>query len=365
MLTNEKLPKWTKESTPIYDIKRSYTENLEQGPFFDSAIPKRDISEIEVLYDFLGVQVASPLGVPAGPLLGSKWTTLAGKLGFDIVTYKTIRSRKHNCHPLPNMLYVDVDHKKKIATLRDNLPEDIAHLGVTNSFGMPSMDKDYLMEDIKKAHEGLGKNQVLVVSFVGTPSEDTDFFTDFADAGLLAKEAGAKIVEANFSCPNVATKEGSIYKNEETVYALGKKLKDALGDTPLIIKVGVFDDIEHMRKVFIAAARAGIDAISGINTLSMKAITKEGKPALDEHRKTSGICGGPIREAGLNFVRCARKVIREEKLKLTLIGVGGITTKEHFDAYLEAGADFVQTATGMMWDPLLAMRHHNQKGKLV
>ncbi|PCH50427.1 MAG: hypothetical protein COC20_06690, partial [Cellvibrionales bacterium] len=93
------------------------------------------------------------------------------KLGFDIVTYKTIRSRKHNCHPLPNMLYVDVDHKKKIATLRDNLPEDIAHLGVTNSFGMPSMDKDYLMEDIKKAHEGLGKNQVLVVSFVGTPSE--------------------------------------------------------------------------------------------------------------------------------------------------------------------------------------------------
>ncbi|MCH9630965.1 MAG: Dihydroorotate dehydrogenase [Chlamydiia bacterium] len=365
MLTKEKLPEWTKETTPLYDIKRSYTENLEEGPFFDSAIPKRDASEIEVLYDFLGVQVASPLGVPAGPLLGSKWTTLASKLGFDIVTYKTIRSRKHNCHPLPNMLYVDVNHAEKVATQRESLPEDIAKLGVTNSFGMPSMDKDYLIEDIKKAHEGLGKNQALVVSFVGTPSEDTDFFDDFVEAGLLAKEAGAKIVEANFSCPNVATKEGSLYKNEETVYALGKKLKDALGSTPLIIKVGIFDDIEHMRKVFVAAAKAGIDAISGINTLSMSAVTKDGAPALGEKRKTSGICGGPIREAGLNFVRCARKIISEEKLKLTLIGVGGITKKEHFYAYLEAGADFVQTATGMMWDPLLAMRHHNTKGDLT
>lgn len=52
------------------------------------------------------VQVASPVGVPAGPLLDSKWTTLAANLGFDIVTYKTIRSQASTGHDPPNVLYL-------------------------------------------------------------------------------------------------------------------------------------------------------------------------------------------------------------------------------------------------------------------
>jgi hypothetical protein len=38
-------------------------------------------------------QVASRLGVPAGPLLDSNWTSFAARMGFDIVTYKTIRTQ--------------------------------------------------------------------------------------------------------------------------------------------------------------------------------------------------------------------------------------------------------------------------------
>ena len=34
---------------------------------------------------------------------------------------------------------------------------------------------------------------------------------------------------------------------------------------------------------------------------------------------------------------------------------------EHFDAFLEAGADIATTATGMMWDPYLALRYHERK----
>ena len=125
----------------------------------------------------------------------------------------------------------------------------------------------------------------------------------------------------------------------------------------------MFDDKEHQKEVFLAAAKAGIDAISGINTLSMKAVTKEGDYALDENRKTSGVCGGPIKQAGLLFVKQAREIIDDETLPLTLIGVGGITCPQDFKEYLNAGADFVQSATGMMWDPYLAMRFHLNEGK--
>lgn len=42
---------------------------------------------------FVCWQVASRLGVPAGPLLDSRWTTFARQMGFDILTYKTIRTQ--------------------------------------------------------------------------------------------------------------------------------------------------------------------------------------------------------------------------------------------------------------------------------
>ncbi len=76
---------------------------------------------------------------------------------------------------------------------------------------------------------------------------------------------------------------------------------------------------------------------------------------------TSGICGGPIRQVALQFVHSAAKINAREKLDLTLIGVGGITLPEHFDLFLNAGAHAAMSATGMMWDPYLAARYHQQK----
>ena len=107
-----------------------------------------------------------------------------------------------------------------------------------------------------------------------------------------------------------------------------------------------------------AAARAGVRGVSGINTISMKVLDKKGDPALGPGRLTSGICGNPIRHAALEFIQQARAINEKEKLGLAIIGTGGVTLPEHFTEFLNAGADIVMTATGMMWDPYLALRHH-------
>ena len=83
MLKEKTLPKWSPKTLPIYDIQKTYLENLKKGPCFVGEIPKRP--EVSMLYDFLGTPVASPLGVPAGPLLDSKWTTLAAQLGLILL----------------------------------------------------------------------------------------------------------------------------------------------------------------------------------------------------------------------------------------------------------------------------------------
>lgn len=136
-------------------------------------------------------------------------------------------------------------------------------------------------------------------------------------------------------------------------------IKAAIKDTPLIIKVGYIKDLAQIKALALSAAKAGVDAISGINTVSMEVKTKQGLPALGENRKRSGICGGPIKTFGLDFIDNLTNIIQQEKLSLTTIGVGGITLPEHFDQYFNAGATFAQSATGMMWDPYLAMRYHN------
>ena len=358
------LPPWWPEHPPIYDIEKSYGENLENGPFFEGEIPRRTPPPREKWVDFLGFPVACPLGVPAGPLLNSRWVTFAAQMGFDIVTYKTIRSQPHPAHAHPNMIYVDtkgsLTHERTAEILMQATkpPIDMETLAATNSFGIPSQGEDFLVEDIAKAHASLAPGQVMIVSVVGTPRPDEDFIEDFAEAAKIALRGGAKIIEADLSCPNVTTCEGSLFTDADAVYEIAVSMKKVMGSVPLIIKVGVIHDQEVLRKVMVAAAKGGVEAICGINTVSMKVVNQEGAPALGENRLQSGVCGGPIREAALDFIRMAHAVNAQEKLGMTLMGTGGATAPEHFTQFFEAGADVAMSAVGMMWDPYLAARYH-------
>ncbi len=351
------IPDWFPDHPAIYDIEKSYAENAKEGPFFQGPIPKRTPSA--KTFDLFGHKVNSPLGVPAGPLLNSRWIALAAKLGFDVPTYKTIRSLAHPGHPPPNVIYVKPTGPHR-AVLAEEPSNDLSDFTITNSFGMPSMSPDFLLEDIARANQSLSKGQVMIVSVVGTPFQGLSFADDFVRAALLAKEAGAKIIEANFSCPNVDKAEGSLYTSPETVYEYAKKISHAIHPLPLILKVGLFQNPEQMKQVFLAAARGGAHAICGLNAVSMDVVDAKGDAALGESRKSSGVCGGAIRPQALHFIHSAADLIRKEKLGLLLIGCGGITRPEHFDEFLEAGAHFALAATGMMWDPFLALRYHER-----
>lgn len=348
-------------AAPLYDIHKSYAENLAQGPSFTGEIPHRTFLPESQWIDFLGYRVASPLGVPAGPLLDSRWTTLAARLGFDIVTYKTIRSQKYSGHPLPNIIYVEASPQDSRTAYEVSPPADAASISITNSFGMPSMPESYLQEDIAKARRYLMKGQLLIVSVVGTPEFSSTIPEDFVRAALLAKEAGAQVIEANFSCPNISSKEGSLYCDPESAYLTASLLAKAVAPLPLIIKVGAFKERWMLEKLLTALARANVRAVCGINSVSMRVLTNKNEPALGEERITSGVCGNLIRTDALEFVRAAKQIILKEGLDLELAGCGGIMQPEQFDQFLESGSKVAMSATGMMWDPYLASKWHKIK----
>lgn len=346
------------KDSSLYDIHQSYSFNATHGPFFTGEIPERPRSSKKI--DFLGFSLNSPLGVPAGPLLNARWVELAGKLGFDLPVYKTIRSFAHPGHALPNILFVEPDSPSTAHLLKE-IPSDPTQISITNSFGMPSQSPDFLLQDIAKANQCLQEGQLLIVSIVGTPGQGVSFGEDFVRTAIFAKEAGAKVIEANFSCPNVGHAEGCLYTSPETVRAFASAIVKAIHPIPLILKVGVFANESLMRDMFIAAARAGVRAICGINSVSMQVEDEKGKPALGSSRPSSGICGAAIKPEALQFIQTAHQINQKERLDLTLMGCGGIMRPEHIDEFLQQGASIAMSATGMMWDPYLAFKWHRKR----
>ncbi|MEI7555524.1 hypothetical protein [Candidatus Chlorohelix sp.] len=357
------------KTNSTYNIGLSYDENYERGPEFAGKLPVlAEINRGLPAYSFFGKKLNSPLGVPAGPLLNSAYIKLYADLGFDVLTYKTVRTLRIPVHPFPNVLAVATSPEQMMPRGAKPeltcLPDDsspLEQLSITNSFGMPSRDPQTWQEDVAKARAAIHEGQMLVVSVVGTVKVGgtlQELAEDFALAGEWAKQAGAEAVEANFSCPNVQSGEGSLYQSPEAVGLIAAAMRKRLGSTPLILKMGFLGDDNLTREVVSAAVRGGANALAAINTIPANVRTSEGVQALPGNgRLSSGICGAAIKSAGQAMVKRlleTRRALGISSSDLALIGVGGVMTAPDALEYLELGVDGVQSGTGAMWNPYLA-----------
>ncbi len=344
---------------PVYDIRVSYEENYKKGPVFGINPPPLQPTHQTV--PFLGIPCRSRIGIPAGPLLNSEWIGFYAKMGFDILTYKTVRSHSHPSYPNPNCLYVPFNRPFRMEDLQSPLiatldyhPSQMTSVTITNSFGMPSKDPSVWIPDVGLALKSLEKDQVLVVSVVGIDQADCSMPEDFARTAKMAKEAGAMAIEVNFSCPNVKGKEGQLYQSPESSEKVLSLVRKAIGTIPLIMKIGQISDL-NLADRLVEKVAPFIQGIGAINTVSGTIINSNGQPALPgTGRERSGLCGAGIRDLSLQTVGILRKSIDKGGFKIDLIGVGGYNTPEDFPLFRNEGADFVMSATGAMWDPYLA-----------
>ena len=368
------------QSEPFYDVNRTYEDNYEQGPFGAFAVAL-DAPEQAADADsratsgetFMGVPVNLAFGIPAGPLLNSRFTTAAFRMGFDLATYKTVRSRAWGCNPFPNVLAV---HPKSAdgsltpgsAELDEGVLADTNYerpISISNSFGVPSQDPDLWQPDMFRAIEAAGPGQLLVPGFQGSRvagMSEADYIADHATTARLVKETGAKVMVMNTSCPN----EGHnrlLCHDPLLVGRITEAVKNEIGDTPLMIKLAFIPsdgDLELM--VRSTVGRGTVQGFSTINTISARLVDKDGNQALPgAGRDRSGVCGNAIRGAGLSMVRRLAAIRERLGLDFEINGVGGVVSPDDYAAYKAAGADSVMSATGAMWDAELA---HKIKAQL-
>jgi dihydroorotate dehydrogenase (NAD+) catalytic subunit len=346
------MPASVSKTPQVYDYRRSYEWNYDNAP---ESPWDGDVPQMPETWDFCGLRVNSPLGMPAGPLLNSRWILHYASLGFDVLTYKTVRSANRFCYEPPNLLPVSAGQ----LTGRNDVVSAAESAERTRSwaisFGMPSKEPAEWRADVEKARKGLSSGQVLCVSVVASPKEDSTLESiarDFAQCAVWAKEAGAQVIEANLSCPNVCTSEGQLYTSPEASRLASQAIRQAVGHTPVALKIGLFGNALEAEE-FIRAVSEYVDAISTTNSIS--AAVQDGNSALF-NGLTRGIGGMCIHDRCLEEVRMLSGVVARQRSHLKLIGVGGVSSAEEVQSRLQAGAHHVQLATAPMLDPFIGIR---------
>ena len=337
---------------PAYDIAASYQENYDRGPSLDPPpeVPGTPHKE------FLGFSVSSRFGIAAGLLLNSKWILGYARQGYDLLTYKTVRSAARECYPPPNWVYVDADESDGPVYVLDQPPADPNAISSAVCFGMPSMAPDVWREDIARCKEGLGEGQLLIVSVVASPQpgwSSAQLADDYAQCAAWAAEAGADAVEANLSCPNVCSPEGQVYLDPNLSAEVSTTIRSVIGQTPLLLKVATFPNDETLR-AFLQAVDQPANGVTLVNGIARPVLHPDGRPAFGADFVKAGVLGRIIHEPSVATVRQARAIIQEDKLSLSIAAVGGVSTIQDLADFYEAGADAIMIGSAPMYLPGLA-----------
>ncbi len=339
-----------------YDIAKSYSENYENGPNLAGVSVKVPITPAK---EFLGLKVNSRIGIAAGLLLNSKWMLAYSRLGYDLLTYKTVRSLHRPCLPPPNWVFVE-DNGKTCGPIytRNGPGENPAQVSSAVCFGMPSMPPSVWRKDMAEAKAGLLPGQCLIASVTASPQPDwttEQTAADFAQCASWAVEAGADVIEANLSCPNVCTAEGSIYRDAAFSKLVAQAVRSSVGKRPLLLKIGYFPQ-QHELADFLREVHSAADGVTMVNGIARPVLTSGEKPAFGPSSVQAGVLGRSIHPLSVQSIRIARQIIAEEGLALRLLAIGGASITEDIADFFSVGADAVLMGSSPMYSPELATK---------
>ncbi|MFZ9862121.1 MAG: dihydroorotate dehydrogenase [Gemmataceae bacterium] len=165
-------------------------------------------------------------------------------------------------------------------------------------------------------------------------------------AGRIEREKGLAALELNLSCPNVSGGVDFAIDPEKTARVI-RGVREVCS-LPIIAKLT--PNVTDVASVAQAAAEAGADAVSLVNTFLGIAIDWKRK-SFRLGNGTGGLSGPAIKPLALRVVWQVAK-----KVRIPIIGIGGIANIDDVMEFLLAGASAVQMGTVNFYDPTAAQR---------
>jgi dihydroorotate dehydrogenase (NAD+) catalytic subunit len=288
--------------------------------------------------------------------MNSRWVEAYARLGFDILTYKTVRSEARGAYPLPNIAFVE--NRDQAAVVR---PATGAYRSPTLavSMGIPSMSPEIWRKDVRRAKGHLGPGQILIVSVMGTPfpGGDVDALAlDYARCAQWAAESGADVIEVHLACPHVMVEQPRmLYDDLRSATFVVDRVRACVSQ-PIVVKLGAFRTPRQLHETATRLA-PWVHGFVLVNGVQRPVLDASGQPLFGSNgRELAGVVGADT------YVGCSRQV--EELIAWrkagewgrAILAVGGITSVERARATLRMGADAALVATAALADPLLAYR---------
>lgn len=224
---------------------------------------------------------------------------------------------------------------------KGNPPPRIAETpcGILNAIGLENIGVQAFIREKLPLLEKF--STPVVVNIYGESIEQYKEVADIVDG-----VPGIAGIELNISCPNVACGGMAFGVNPEAAHDVVSAVKDRT-TKPLIVKLT--PNVADISEIAVAVESAGADSVSLINTITAMAIdvgTRRPKLA----NIIGGLSGPAIKPIALRMVwQVARRV------KIPVIGIGGIMSAMDALEFLIAGATAVQVGTANFVNPNAAV----------
>ena len=206
--------------------------------------------------------------------------------------------------------------------------------GMLNAVGLQNPGVDHFIREDLPWLRGQGTR--IIANIAGNTPED------YCAMAEKLNDTDVDMIELNISCPNV--KQGGVQFGTTCAGVSGiTKAVRAHCKKPLMVKLS--PNVTDISEMALAAESEGADAVSMINTLTgMRIDIRTRRPII--HNNSGGFSGPALLPIAVRMVWQTY-----QKVKIPIVGLGGISTWQDAVEMLLAGATALQIGTVLFTDP--------------
>ena len=299
-------------------------------PYVMANIKDKTVTDraVDLSIEFCGVKCENPFFLSSS-VVGSNYEMVAKAfdMGWAGVAFKTIG------------LFTPDEVSPRFAALEK---EDQPFVGFKNI----EQTSDHSLEENIQFLKELKKNypsKVIIASIMGQNERE------WTELAKQMEEAGADIIECNFSCPQMVG-EGlgsDVGTNLELVERYTRATKKG---TKLPVLAKMTPNITNMVDPAKAAVKAGADGIAAINTIkSIMNVDLEdfvSEPKVDGKSAVGGYSGKAVKPIALRFINDMKQDATLKNIPIS--GMGGIETWKDAAEFMALGCGTIQVTTAVM-----------------
>ncbi len=293
-----------------------------------SSYIKAEKKNVDLSIDFCGIPCENPFFLSSS-VVGSNYEMVAKAfdMGWAGVAFKTIG------------VFVPEEVSPRFDALKKEALPFVGFKNIEQISDHTLEENLAFIRDLKRDYP----TKIFVASIMGQTEEEWTYLAQ------VVTEAGADIIECNFSCPHMAADGlgSDVGQNPELVSAYTKAVKKG---THLPVLAKMTPNIGNMEIPALAAVQAGADGIAAINTIksimNVDLDTFVSGPVVKGKTSVGGYSGKAVKPIALRFIHAMKS--HPELAGVPISGMGGIETWRDAFEFMALGCENIQVTTSVM-----------------